>query len=74
MQEVYAALAVIALKRKLGQNDQLSEDEFYAQFGEAPWSRVSRLSRSLIERLRWRRGTQAACRPAPDPTCHSPQT
>ena len=74
MQEVYAALAVIALKRKLGQNDQLSEDEFYAQFGEAPWSRVSRLSRSLIERLRWRRGTQAACRPAPDPTCRSPQT
>ena len=73
MQEVYAALAVVALKRKLGQSDQLSEDEFYAQFGEAPWSRVSRLSRTVIERLRWRRDIQAPYRSPPDARCRSPQ-
>lgn len=50
MQETYAALAIIALQKKVGKPDQLSEDEFYAQFCEAPWQRLARFSRALLDR------------------------
>lgn len=31
MHEVYAAIAITALKRQVGQKEQMSEDAFYAQ-------------------------------------------
>lgn len=51
MHEVYAALAIAALKQERGQKDKLSEDEFYAQYGEAPWARLRRLVRKVRENL-----------------------
>ncbi|EKF58995.1 hypothetical protein QWE_12113 [Agrobacterium albertimagni AOL15] len=51
MHEVYAALAIAALKQERGQNDRLSEDEFYAQYGEAPWERLRRLVRRVRKNL-----------------------
>ena len=54
MLEVHAALAIMALKRQVGQKGQVSEDEFYAQYGEAPWGRLRRLVGVAQRRLRWR--------------------
>ena len=51
MHEVYAALAIAALKQERGQKDKLSEDEFYAQHSEAPWVRLRRLVRKVRENL-----------------------
>ncbi|THV16927.1 hypothetical protein [Rhizobium rhizophilum] len=52
MHETYAALAIIALQKKVGKPDQLSEDEFYAQFCEAPWHRLSRRCKAFFARLK----------------------
>lgn len=54
MHEVHAALAIMALKRQVGQKGQVSEDEFYAQYGEAPWGRLRRLVGLAQRGLRWR--------------------
>ena len=62
MHEVYAALAITRLKQEVGQKDRLSEDEFYAQYSEEPWSRLRRLVRNMRERLHRRRETKIACR------------
>ncbi|MFN3363473.1 hypothetical protein ACQKP1_03345 [Allorhizobium sp. NPDC080224] len=51
MHEVYAALAIAALKQERGQKDKLSEDEFYAQYSEAPWVRLRRLVRKVRQNL-----------------------
>jgi len=52
MQETYAALTIIALQKRVGKPDQLSEDEFYAQFSEAPWQRLSRRCKTLFAQLK----------------------
>ncbi len=51
MHEVYAALAITALKQERSQQDRLSEDEFYAQYSELPWARLRRLGRAMRESL-----------------------
>lgn len=54
MHEVHAALAVVALRRQLGEPVRISEDEFYALYSEAPWRRLAKLSHALFARLTWR--------------------
>ena len=55
MHEVYAAIALTALKRQVGQKEQMSEDAFYAQYSEAPWSGLRRLVDRLKRTVRRRR-------------------
>jgi hypothetical protein len=52
MHETYVALAIASLQKEFGDRGRLSEDEFYARYSEAPWQRLSRLGRSLFERIR----------------------
>ena len=62
MHEVYAAFAIATLKQEVGQKDRLSEDEFYAQYSEKPFSRLRRLVSNMRERLHRRRESKIACR------------
>lgn len=55
MHEVYAAIALTALQRQVGQKEHMSEDAFYAQYSEAPWSRLRRLVDRLKRTVRRRR-------------------
>lgn len=59
MHEVYAAIAITALKRQVGQKEQMSEDAFYAQYSEGPWTRLRRLADRLRRTLRRRREARA---------------
>lgn len=69
MHEVHAALAIMALKRQVGQKDRVSEDEFYAQFREAPWSRLRRLVGSVQRGLLWRPEARAVEETHPRRSC-----
>lgn len=55
MHEVYAAIALTALQRQVGQKEHMSEDAFYAQYSEAPWTKLRRLADRLRRTLRRRR-------------------
>ena len=52
MQDIYAALAILVLQKKLGQPAQQPEDEFYAQFSETPGRRLMGLLRVFLARPR----------------------
>lgn len=69
MYAVYAALAIVQLKADRDQKCRLTEDEFYAQYGEAPWSRFKRLARFLLARLPLKREPDVVCRANPVQTC-----
>ncbi|ODS57973.1 MAG: hypothetical protein ABS40_03535 [Agrobacterium sp. SCN 61-19] len=62
MHEVYAALAIAALKQERGQKDKLSEDEFYAQYSEVPWARLRRFIRTMHERQVRKRDAEVDCK------------
>ncbi|PLK71762.1 hypothetical protein C0V73_06530 [Rhizobium sp. TH135] len=55
MHETYVALAIASLQKEFGERGRLSEDEFYARYSEAPWQRMVRLSRRLLDRVRSRK-------------------
>jgi hypothetical protein len=55
MHETYVALAIASLQKEFGDRGRLSEDEFYARYSEAPWQRMARLSRRLLDRVRSRK-------------------
>lgn len=55
MHETYVALAIASLQKEFGDRGQLSEDEFYARYSEAPWQRLARLSRRLLDLVRSRK-------------------
>ena len=59
MHEVYAALAVVALRRQLGGPVRLSEDEFYALYSEPPWRRLAKLGHALFAKLTWKERAKA---------------
>ncbi len=61
MHEVYAALAIAALRQERGQKARLSEEEFYAQYSEVPWARLRRFIRAMRERQVRKRQAQADC-------------
>ncbi|MBC2771798.1 hypothetical protein H6M51_02930 [Rhizobium sp. AQ_MP] len=62
MHEVHAALAIVALRRQFRKSDRLSEDEFYASYGEAPWQRLAKFSHAVVDRLA--RNEQTAQQPS----------
>ncbi len=74
MHEVHAALAIMALKRQVGQKGQVSEDEFYAQYGEALWGRLRRLVGVVQRRLRWRPKARAVKEADPSRRCRLADT
>lgn len=55
MHETYVALAIASLQKGFGDRGRLSEDEFYARYSEAPWQRLARLSRRLLDLVRSRK-------------------
>lgn len=55
MHETYVALAIASLQKEFGDRGQLSEDEFYACYSEAPWQRLARFGHSLLDRIRSRK-------------------
>ena len=69
MHEVYAAIAITALKRELGQKEHMSEDAFYAQYSEAPWTKLRRLADRLKRAVRRRRETRGVVDAHPGHTC-----
>ncbi|MEC9464015.1 MAG: hypothetical protein VX601_12635 [Pseudomonadota bacterium] len=69
MHEVYAAIAVTALQRQVGQKEQMSEDEFYAQYSEAPWTKLRRLAGRLKRTVRRRREGRAVVDTHPGHAC-----
>lgn len=69
MHEVYAAIAITALQRQVGQKEQMSEDAFYAQYSEAPWSRLRRLADRLKLTVRRRREARGIVGAHPSHSC-----
>ncbi len=69
MHEVYAAIAITALKRQVGQKEHMSEDAFYAQYSEAPWTKLRRLADRLRRTLRRRREARSVVDAHPGHAC-----
>lgn len=69
MHEVYAAIAITALKRHVGQKEHMSEDAFYAQHSEAPWSRFRRLADRLKRAVQRRREARGVAEAPPGHAC-----
>ncbi|MBB5277436.1 hypothetical protein HNR26_003516 [Rhizobium rosettiformans] len=69
MHEVYAAIAITALKREIGQKEQMSEDAFYAQYSEAPWTKLLRLSDRLKRTVRRRQEARDVVEAPPGHAC-----
>ena len=69
MHEVYAAIALTALKREVGQKEQMSEDAFYAQYSEAAWSRLRRLADRLKRTVQRRQKERGVAEAPPGHAC-----
>ena len=69
MPEVYAAIAITALQRQVGQKEQMSEDAFYAQYSEAPWGRLRRLADRLKRTVRRRQEARGVAKAPPGHVC-----
>jgi len=69
MHEVYAAIALTALQRQVGQKEQMSEDAFYAQYCEGPWTKLRRLADCLKRAVRRRPETRGVAEAPPGHAC-----
>lgn len=69
MHEVYAAIALSALQRQVGQKEQMSEDAFYAQYSEGPWTKLRRLADRLRRTVRRRQGARSVVDAPPGHAC-----
>lgn len=69
MHEVYAAIALTALQRQVGHQEHMSEDAFYAQYGEGPWTKLRRLADRLKRTVRRRQKERGVAEAPPGHAC-----
>ena len=69
MHEVYAAIALTALQRQVGQKEQMSEDAFYAQYGEGPWTKLLDLADRLKRTVQRRQKERGVAEAPPGHAC-----